>query len=392
MLATNSGCKSLNSIDLPNSLTRIGEYAFDGCKSIYSVDVPSSVTSTGRFAFPHHIQKNSQPEICRKFLGLTLGVTTKQQAISKLLEQQVDILLNSKKSLYVGNVSHDGIHFGSAFLEFYDGVFSQILFNENSATEDKQISQSKLKQIKDFYTQKYGAYKYFCFEPHYCTFDDDVTKLTVIDKGLFFSDCELSEQSDKAKAERYREIHPYADTRIEKTVLGCTLGASTKQQVIDALGAFNIRVVEDCSPDSIVFSPVKHEGVDFSVLTAKFFAGKLDALTFSNPGKGLTRSEFDALKVFFSAKYPEYDRSYDPGYEDVADKASYFDDIVTIYISQGGYVGLLPGGLFYQDHELYQKDMLFELRSLRGQKTIDSSKQNIADFFKTAMEKLATLF
>ena len=46
-----NGCGSLTSITIPNSVTSIGERAFDGCSSLTSVTIGSSVTSIGSDAF-----------------------------------------------------------------------------------------------------------------------------------------------------------------------------------------------------------------------------------------------------------------------------------------------------------------------------------------------------
>ena len=40
-------CKSLTSIEIPNTVTSIGEYAFYGCSKLQNVTIPSSVTSIG---------------------------------------------------------------------------------------------------------------------------------------------------------------------------------------------------------------------------------------------------------------------------------------------------------------------------------------------------------
>ena len=50
-MSTFSGCQSLTSITIPNSVTSIGDYAFSGCKSLTSVTIPNSVTSIGNKAF-----------------------------------------------------------------------------------------------------------------------------------------------------------------------------------------------------------------------------------------------------------------------------------------------------------------------------------------------------
>lgn len=44
-------CYQLESLSLPNSLIRIGEYAFSGCRSLTNVDIPNSVIEIGQYAF-----------------------------------------------------------------------------------------------------------------------------------------------------------------------------------------------------------------------------------------------------------------------------------------------------------------------------------------------------
>lgn len=46
-----SGCKSLQQIKIPNSVTNIGNSAFSWCDSLKQVNIPDSVTSIGDFAF-----------------------------------------------------------------------------------------------------------------------------------------------------------------------------------------------------------------------------------------------------------------------------------------------------------------------------------------------------
>ena len=45
------GCTSLTSVEIPNSVTEIGTYAFYGCTSLTSVEIPNSVTEIGDYAF-----------------------------------------------------------------------------------------------------------------------------------------------------------------------------------------------------------------------------------------------------------------------------------------------------------------------------------------------------
>ena len=44
-------CKSLQSIDIPNSVTTIGNWAFSGCSSLQSIDIPNSRIIIGDCAF-----------------------------------------------------------------------------------------------------------------------------------------------------------------------------------------------------------------------------------------------------------------------------------------------------------------------------------------------------
>ena len=46
-----NGCSNLTSIAIPNSVTSIGEGAFWGCSNLTSITIPNSVTSIGRSAF-----------------------------------------------------------------------------------------------------------------------------------------------------------------------------------------------------------------------------------------------------------------------------------------------------------------------------------------------------
>ena len=46
-------CTALTSINIPNSVASIGSYAFAACKSLTSINIPDSVTTVGENIFNH---------------------------------------------------------------------------------------------------------------------------------------------------------------------------------------------------------------------------------------------------------------------------------------------------------------------------------------------------
>ena len=68
-----SGCTSLTSVTNPDSVTSIGDYAFSGCSSLTSVTIPDSVTSIGESTFNGC---RSLTNITIPFVGAKAGVTS----------------------------------------------------------------------------------------------------------------------------------------------------------------------------------------------------------------------------------------------------------------------------------------------------------------------------
>ena len=84
-------CRSLTSITIPNSVTSIGNEAFEGCSSLTSITIPNSVTSIGNEAFygcsgltsitiPNSVTSigNGAFEVCSSLTNITIpeGVTS----------------------------------------------------------------------------------------------------------------------------------------------------------------------------------------------------------------------------------------------------------------------------------------------------------------------------
>ncbi len=82
-----SGCSTLTSITIPDSVTSIGIYAFNGCSSLTSITIPDGVTSIGNRAF----------EYCSSLASITIpdGVTS--------ISYQAFIGCSSLTSITIGN-------------------------------------------------------------------------------------------------------------------------------------------------------------------------------------------------------------------------------------------------------------------------------------------------
>jgi len=59
-----SGCINLTSIEIPSSVTSIENYAFENCRSLTSIEIPASVTSIGIgvFYFCENLKTAKVPE------------------------------------------------------------------------------------------------------------------------------------------------------------------------------------------------------------------------------------------------------------------------------------------------------------------------------------------
>ena len=47
------GCSALTSVTIPNSVTTIGDGAFSSCRALTSVNIPNSITTIAKYAFSH---------------------------------------------------------------------------------------------------------------------------------------------------------------------------------------------------------------------------------------------------------------------------------------------------------------------------------------------------
>ena len=109
-----SGCSSLTSITIPDSVTSIGSYAFAYCSSLTSITIPNSVTSIGYAAFaycdsltsitiPNSITSIGQLAFrwCDKLIDIYYKGTI-DEWVSKI-DGLNELMLSSNKNLYINN-------------------------------------------------------------------------------------------------------------------------------------------------------------------------------------------------------------------------------------------------------------------------------------------------
>ena len=65
-------CKSLTSINIPNSVTYIGNHAFRGCKTLTCINIPNSVTNIGNEAFSGCIYNHRTTKTNQKYPSVNL--------------------------------------------------------------------------------------------------------------------------------------------------------------------------------------------------------------------------------------------------------------------------------------------------------------------------------
>lgn len=295
-------------------------------------------------------------QMSHTFFGATLGVSTQQQTINALKSKGVNVVGNVDSSILALNVTYDGVTYDKMFMHFYKDKLSETSFHDEGG-----MSYSKINQVGNMYTRKYPSYRYYFTDANSgFSFDDDVMQVFVMSEAIIFKDMKISDQKLKEENRRFREIHPYTNPRIPTNFFGCTLGVSTKQQVISTLKAKGMRVLVNNEANSAVFSGTRHEGVNFGVINTTFYQGKLVSIMFMNYQQPFTQSELNTLVRNLDAKYSNYDVRLMTGGESSEGYLNYNDDRV--------FISLWNEGLVYADWNLQQKKQRSDMRALRGKR------------------------
>ena len=97
-----SGCTSLTSVTIPNSVTSIGDFAFEDCTSLTSVTIPNSVTLIGNYAFGDctSLRSITIPDSVTKIIGNAFSGCT---SLTDTYVHITDLAAYAKKN-YIYNI------------------------------------------------------------------------------------------------------------------------------------------------------------------------------------------------------------------------------------------------------------------------------------------------
>lgn len=111
-----SGCISLESIELPDSVTKIESKAFRSCTSLQSIEIPNSVTEIGFAAFGH----------CTSLQSITIATQEKEPDLSL---ERIEYLLQTLSKYTKGICLRVPIGCGYAYRHYpaFEGKFKTII-------------------------------------------------------------------------------------------------------------------------------------------------------------------------------------------------------------------------------------------------------------------------
>ncbi len=172
-------CDSLTSITIPNSVTSIGGYAFYGCSSLTSITIPDSVTSIGDDAFYN----------CDSLTSVTIGDSVTSIGsyafynCPKLVEvynlSSLNITAGSSSNGYAGyyaKVVHTSLEDTSILETVDDYIFmTWVTWEDNYYLVGYIGNETELTLPESYNGNNYEIYKYAFYER------DDITKVTIPD-------------------------------------------------------------------------------------------------------------------------------------------------------------------------------------------------------------------
>ena len=123
---------------------------------------------------------SANAQIQRKFYGLSLGSSTKKEALDYFTKQGMEVINMNDDSFFVPNVKFAGSYWSCALFSFYKDTFSCVYFGEKEDHASKDGLNIKWESLNLQIQNKYS--KYFrdsMSTDNYKVYDDDITCLTL---------------------------------------------------------------------------------------------------------------------------------------------------------------------------------------------------------------------
>ena len=119
-----NGCSILTSVNIGTSVTSIGNYAFYGCSSLSSVTIPNSVTSIGGSAFRN----------CSNLTSVAMGISVENIGASAFYGCKLETIVIPKSVNSIGKNAFNcptlkAVHFKGFLPDNYDNLFSESVPN-----------------------------------------------------------------------------------------------------------------------------------------------------------------------------------------------------------------------------------------------------------------------
>ena len=281
-----SRCTSLTSVDIPNSVTSIGNGAFSNCESLTSIDIPNSITSIKSYAFSRCISltsvdiPNSVTSIKSYAFSTCISLTSVDipNSVTSIGDDAFSICKNLKSIDIPNSVTSIG---EGAFMHCYSLTRVAIPNSVTSIGDHAFQSCESLKSVNipNSVTKIFPYTFYDCPWLRRLVFVDGGEELEV--DSQVFEDCSFIEQlylgrnltCPESSAPSLYNLATLADVTIGSLVTDVTAIDWTKNENLKS-----IHLLSPTPPTSNSFSSSQYENVIVFVPTGSLSAYQADAI------------------------------------------------------------------------------------------------------------------